>query len=70
MAAEEGLKAEHVSLAGPRVPWSKGTIFLVAILVLAVLGIGVQAVHDGTLFAQITLNGITLAGLYFIVASG
>jgi len=70
VAAEEGLKAEHVSMAGPRVPWSKGTIFLVAILILAVLGIGVQAVNDGTLFAQITLNGITLAGLYFIVASG
>lgn len=70
MSANEGLKARHVATAGPRVSWSKGTIFLLAVLAVAVLGIGIQAASDATLFAQITLNGLTLAGLYFIVASG
>jgi branched-chain amino acid transport system permease protein len=70
VSANEGLKAKHVATAGPRVSWSKGTIFLLAVLAVAVLGIGIQAASDATLFAQITLNGLTLAGLYFIVASG
>ena len=53
-----------------RAPWRAGSIFLLAVLGLSLLGIGIQAASDPTLFAQITLNGLTLAGLYFIVASG
>ena len=70
MAADEGLKAEHISQAGPRVRLQGGTLVLFIVLILALIGIGVQAVHDMQLFAVITLNGVTLAGLYFIIASG
>ncbi len=65
-----GLTAEVVSEAGPRVRLSGGTLFLFVVLLLAIVGVGIQAVHDLNLFAVVTLNGITLAGLYFIVASG
>ncbi|MBJ7248520.1 MAG: branched-chain amino acid ABC transporter permease [Thermoleophilia bacterium] len=68
--SEVGATAEIVPQAGPRVRLSRGTVFLLVVLALAVLGIGLQAASDVTLFAQITLNGLSLAGLYFIVASG
>ena len=65
-----GLTVEAAAEAGPRLRLAGGTLLLLAILLLAVIGIGVQAVHDLNLFAVVTLNGVTLAGLYFIVASG
>lgn len=53
-----------------RMPLRAGTIFLLAILLLAIVGVGIQAVSDVRVFAIVTLNALTLAGLYFIVASG
>jgi branched-chain amino acid transport system permease protein len=47
-----------------------GSAFLIALLLIAVLGVGVQAVSDLDKFAKVTLNGLTLSGIYFIVASG
>jgi branched-chain amino acid transport system permease protein len=44
---------------------------LLAAMSLAVLvWLATRAGRDGTTFTQVTLNGLTLAGLYFVVAAG
>jgi branched-chain amino acid transport system permease protein len=51
-----------------------GLVVLVAVVVFAVVwvcfGADNAAIHNAKLFWQITLNSVTLAGLYFVVASG
>ncbi len=44
---------------------------LVALVIAFVLAwVGYKAAGNGRLFVSVTLNGLTLAGLYFVVASG
>jgi branched-chain amino acid transport system permease protein len=47
-----------------------GRTALVALLVVVVGWIAYKALEDLKLFTLVTINGLTLAGLYFIVASG
>lgn len=66
MAAEAVAGAPRAS----RQRLGRGSAFLLAVLVVCVIWILAQARDDVELFAIVTLNGLTLAGLYFIVASG
>ena len=43
---------------------------LVAFCVAVVVWLVIKASQGGSTFLQVTLNGLTLAGLYFLVASG
>jgi branched-chain amino acid transport system permease protein len=61
-AAESVAEAAH--------PWSPKRIALLAIVAIVVVWLFVKAVDDPKRFAVVTLNGTTLAALYFVVASG
>jgi branched-chain amino acid transport system permease protein len=50
--------------------WTPGRVVLTAIAVAAVGFLVVKAADDLRQFTVVTLNGITLAALYFVVASG
>jgi branched-chain amino acid transport system permease protein len=43
---------------------------LIALCLAVVVWLAIKAGHDGSTFLQVTLNGLTLAGLYFVVAAG
>ncbi|MBV8955039.1 MAG: branched-chain amino acid ABC transporter permease [Solirubrobacterales bacterium] len=45
-------------------------VALIALCVAVVVWLIVKATQDGTTFLQVTLNGITLGGLFFVVAAG
>jgi branched-chain amino acid transport system permease protein len=62
-------EAESGVAEGAR-PWSPKRIALMAIVVLVVVWLLVKAIDDPRRFAVVTLNGTTLAALYFVVASG
>jgi branched-chain amino acid transport system permease protein len=51
-------------------PWSPKRIALAALVALLVVWLGLKAIDDPRRFAVVTLNGTTLAALYFVVASG
>jgi branched-chain amino acid transport system permease protein len=51
-------------------PWNPKRIALAGIVVLVVVWLVVKAIDDPRRFAVVTLNGTTLAALYFVVASG
>jgi branched-chain amino acid transport system permease protein len=51
-------------------PWSPKRIALTALVALLVVWLGLKAIDDPRRFAVVTLNGTTLAALYFVVASG
>jgi branched-chain amino acid transport system permease protein len=48
--------------------WPKG--LLVAVSTAVVVWLAIKASQDGTIFLQITLDGLTLAALFFVVAAG
>jgi hypothetical protein len=50
--------------------WSPQRVTLVAIAVVVVIWLLVKAADDPRKFAVVTLNGLTLAALFFVVASG
>jgi branched-chain amino acid transport system permease protein len=52
------------------VKWSKGRIALGVVGAVVVVWLLVKANEDWQQFAVVTLNGITLAALFFVVASG
>ena len=67
--------ASTVTAAEPGVaeaarPWSPKRIALTAIVAIVVVWLFVKAIDDPKRFAVVTLNGTTLAALYFVVASG
>src|ERR1700716_1067465 len=43
---------------------------LTALSVAVVIWLAIKASQDGSTFLQVTFNGLTLAGLYFVVAAG
>src|ERR1051325_12046068 len=45
-------------------------VLLIAIALLLVVWIGIKAADDWKQFVTVTLNGLSLAALYFVVASG
>ena len=51
-------------------PWSPKRIALAAIVAVVVVWLFIKAIDDPRRFAVVTLNGTTLAALYFVVASG
>jgi branched-chain amino acid transport system permease protein len=53
-----------------RTPWTPTRIVLTLIAVVVVVWLAVKAIDDPRQFAVVTLNGTTLAALYFVVASG
>ena len=65
VGAPEVVARERPSLRGNR-----GRLVLALLLVVVVGWIAYKAVEDLKLFTVVTVNGLTLAGLYFIVASG
>ena len=50
--------------------WTLKRVLLIAIAVLLVVWIGIKAADNWTQFVTVTLNGLSLAALYFVVASG
>ena len=50
--------------------WTLTRILLIAIAVVLVVWIGIKAADNWTQFVTVTLNGLSLAALYFVVASG
>jgi branched-chain amino acid transport system permease protein len=50
--------------------WSPKRIVLAAIVAIVVVWLFIKAVDDPRQFAVVTLNGTTLAALFFVVASG
>jgi branched-chain amino acid transport system permease protein len=50
--------------------WSAQRVILTAIAVAVVIWLAVKAADDPRKFAVVTLNGLTLAALFFVVASG
>src|SRR5215208_3536737 len=50
--------------------WSRQRIALVLIAAVALVWLLVKAADDPRKFAVVTLNGVTLAALFFVVASG
>src|SRR5215207_4830916 len=51
-------------------PWSPKRIALAVLVALVVVWLVIKAVDDPRRFAVVTLNGTTLAALFFVVASG
>src|SRR5215211_9007352 len=51
-------------------PWSPKRVALAAIVAVVVVWLVVKAVDDPRGFIVVTLNGVTLAALFFVVASG
>jgi branched-chain amino acid transport system permease protein len=62
-AAEPGV----LDAAGP---WSLKRIALAVLVALVVVWLAIKAIDDPRRFLVVTLNGTTLAALYFVVASG
>jgi branched-chain amino acid transport system permease protein len=62
------IAAPEVSGAGTR--WTPQRIAYTAVAVVVVVFLLVKAADDPRQFVIVTLNGITLAALYFVVASG
>jgi branched-chain amino acid transport system permease protein len=67
--------ASTVTAAEPGVaeaarPWGPKRIALTAVVALVIVWLFVKAIDDPRGFAVVTLNGVTLAALYFVVASG
>ena len=55
---------------GGGVRWNATRIALVAIAVVVVVWIGIKAADNFSQFITVTLNGLSLSALYFVVASG
>ena len=53
-----------------RTTWTPTRIVLVLIAVVVVVWLAIKAIDDPRQFVVVTLNGTTLAALYFVVASG
>jgi branched-chain amino acid transport system permease protein len=56
--------------ASARSPWDAKRIAAVAVAAIVIVFLVVKAADDLRQFAIVSLNGITLAALYFVVASG
>jgi branched-chain amino acid transport system permease protein len=50
--------------------WTAKRLAIAAIVALLVIWIGLKAVDDFSQFVTVTLNGLSLSALYFVVASG
>jgi branched-chain amino acid transport system permease protein len=53
-----------------RVTWTPKRVALAVLVAAVVIWIGVKAADDFKKFVTVTLNGLTLSALYFVVASG
>ena len=56
--------------ARPPTDWSPKRIALMALAILVAGFLAIKAAQDLRIFTTVTLNGLTLAALYFVVASG
>jgi branched-chain amino acid transport system permease protein len=56
--------------AGGGVSWGPQRVVLVLIAALVVIWIGIKAADNFSQFVTVTLNGLSLSALYFVVASG
>ena len=56
--------------AEPRRPLGWEAVALVAIAAVVVVWIAIKAADDFSQFVTVTLNGLSLSALYFVVASG
>jgi branched-chain amino acid transport system permease protein len=61
---------EAPEVAGVRTRWTPQRIAYTAVAVVVVVFLIVKAADDLRQFVIVTLNGVTLAALYFVVASG
>jgi branched-chain amino acid transport system permease protein len=61
---------EAPEVAGARTRWTPQRIAYTAVAVVVVVFLIVKAADDLRQFVIVTLNGVTLAALYFVVASG
>ena len=61
---------EAPEAGGARSRWTPSRIAYTVVLAAVVIFLAVKAVDDLRQFVVVTLNGVTLAALYFVVASG
>jgi branched-chain amino acid transport system permease protein len=61
---------EAPEAGGARSRWTPSRIAYTAVLAAVVIFLAVKAADDLRQFVVVTLNGVTLAALYFVVASG
>src|SRR5262245_57557151 len=61
---------EAPEITGGRGRWSPKRIVLAVVLAVVAIFLIVKAADDLRQFVIVTLNGVTLAALYFVVASG
>src|SRR4051794_11566295 len=66
--AASGAAEPHAQ--GGRVALTPKRVIIAALLGLVVVWIVIKAVDDFSQFATVTLNGLSLSALYFVVASG
>ena len=69
-AATGGADAPSGAPGGGRSRWTAKRIVYTVVIAAAVIFLIVKATDDLRQFAVVTLNGVTLAALYFVVASG
>jgi branched-chain amino acid transport system permease protein len=53
-----------------RSAWTPKRVAIAVVVAAVVIWIGIKAADDGRKFVTVTLNGLTLSALYFVVASG
>jgi branched-chain amino acid transport system permease protein len=68
--ASTGGVVEAPEIAGGRRRWSPLRIAFAAVIAVVAIFLAVKAADDLRQFVIVTLNGVTLAALYFVVASG
>src|SRR5829696_4333431 len=57
-------------VAAGRGKWSPARIAIALVCAVVLVWLAIKAAEDLRAFAVVTLNGVTLAALYFVVASG
>ncbi len=62
--------AEQQSKRRGRITWTPKRVAVTVLVAAVVIWIGIKAADDMKKFVTVTLNGLTLSALYFVVASG
>lgn len=69
-AAGTSAAALRLTVLRQRAPKLAGRVFAAAVVVFLLVWVGLKAAKEPNVFFLVGLNGVTLASLYFVVASG
>src|SRR6187397_141992 len=62
--------AEQQADGRGRIKWTPKRVAVAVVIAAVVIWMGIKAADDFKKFVTVTLNGLTLSALYFVVASG